>query len=323
MLAYNHAGFIREAADSVLAQTEPFGFELIIGEDGSTDATRIIAEDIARTHPDRVRLVVSGGNVGLGENFRRLIRAARAPYLAFCEADDFWTAAHKLGAQAAMLDANQEASFVYADFNRLSQIAGRRYVFRDSTRNSGLAFRSGAMFEDLLDQIGIHLSTVMCRAELAHAYIESALYDPDLHLADVPLFLYLAHHGQVLAMEETVSTYRHHAGSITQKSAASRLRVVQDHVKSVHRFEDAFGSAPARRAARKPRLDAMIADAAYAARNAEVFRAHSGAGGWRAHARFALMHVPPLHAAWIGHMRRKQAANFLAAATPEPASGPA
>ena len=39
MLAYNHEKYIAEAIDSVLMQKTDFDFDIVIGEDCSTDAT--------------------------------------------------------------------------------------------------------------------------------------------------------------------------------------------------------------------------------------------------------------------------------------------
>jgi cellulose synthase/poly-beta-1,6-N-acetylglucosamine synthase-like glycosyltransferase len=55
MAAYNAASTIADAIESVLAQTCP-AWELIVVDDGSSDATRAIAEGFAGRH-ERIRLV--------------------------------------------------------------------------------------------------------------------------------------------------------------------------------------------------------------------------------------------------------------------------
>lgn len=310
MLAYNHERFIAQAIESILAQKTAFPFELIIGEDHSRDRTREIAERFAKQRPDTVRLITSDENVGLGRNFRRIIEAARAPYMAFCEADDFWNGHDRLAKQVAALQNVPRASFIYGDFDRLGEHDGVWRVFRNSILSSHGQFRRGAIFEDLLDHIGIHLSTMVCRSDFAQKYARSPLYDDTLRLGDVPLILFLAAHGDVLAIEESLSTYRHHPTSATQSSLHSLLRIVQDHAAVVRRFERHFGSDPERRAARAALLDKAIADAAYAAGEIEVFKRHQGRLTVRSFARLALMRIPALHRAHLRRVKRLQIREF-------------
>ncbi len=56
VVTYQHAPFIAECLDGILAQQTDFPFEVIIGEDGSDDGTREICIAYADAHPDRIRL---------------------------------------------------------------------------------------------------------------------------------------------------------------------------------------------------------------------------------------------------------------------------
>src|SRR5665647_776349 len=80
MLAYNHGRYIREAIESILQQKTSFPFELIIGEDCSTDDTRKIASDYEHEYPQIVRVITSEKNVGGLENIRRIERSCRGRY---------------------------------------------------------------------------------------------------------------------------------------------------------------------------------------------------------------------------------------------------
>jgi len=84
MPAYNSAGFIRRAIDSVLAQTVPV-HELIVVDDGSTDDTATVAA----SYGDRVK-VFRQANGGPGAARNRGVRESRGDWLAFLDADDAW-----------------------------------------------------------------------------------------------------------------------------------------------------------------------------------------------------------------------------------------
>ena len=93
MLAYNHSEFIKQAIASIINQeTNGFTFEIIIGEDNSTDDTLDICKELQQKYPYLIRLIVSDGNVGMHRNFARLWIRAKGKYIAFCEGDDYWIA---------------------------------------------------------------------------------------------------------------------------------------------------------------------------------------------------------------------------------------
>src|SRR5580765_1129364 len=80
MVTYNHAGYIREAIESVLSQKTSFPFELVIGEDCSTDGTRDIVFEYQRLFAQQIHVITSERNVGGSENLRRVERASRGRY---------------------------------------------------------------------------------------------------------------------------------------------------------------------------------------------------------------------------------------------------
>ncbi|MBK6343626.1 MAG: glycosyltransferase [Flavobacteriales bacterium] len=93
---YQHAAYIKECIDAVLAQKTPFPFEYLIGEDFSTDGTREIVMRCAQENPGLIRLVTADRNVGFRANGRRTVIRSRGKYMAICEGDDLWIDPHKL-----------------------------------------------------------------------------------------------------------------------------------------------------------------------------------------------------------------------------------
>lgn len=119
IITYNHEAYLAQAVESVLAQKTDFPFEIIIYEDCSTDATREIALDYQRRHPEIVRVVYSSVNVGMGENVKRGIAATRARYAAGVDGDDFWTDPRKLQDQFNALEANPHINLSFSRGQRL------------------------------------------------------------------------------------------------------------------------------------------------------------------------------------------------------------
>jgi glycosyltransferase involved in cell wall biosynthesis len=83
---YNRAAFLREAIDSVLAQTWQ-RWELIVVDDGSTDGTRPYLATLADPRIHVLELAHDGNRARLRN---RGMTRARGEYLAFLDSDDFW-----------------------------------------------------------------------------------------------------------------------------------------------------------------------------------------------------------------------------------------
>lgn len=92
--AYNAAHFLQRSLGSVFAQTLP-PHEVIVVDDGSTDATAQIAEQLGAK-------VISRPNGGLGAARNTGIQHASGEWIALLDADDSW-APEKLARQAAVI----------------------------------------------------------------------------------------------------------------------------------------------------------------------------------------------------------------------------
>jgi glycosyltransferase involved in cell wall biosynthesis len=109
----NAERFIEEAIESVLAQSYE-RWELLLVDDGSTDASTRIARRYADAHPDRVQYFEHAAHANRGKSTSRNlgIRHARGRYLAFLDADDIFLPS-KLERQVAWLQAQPRAAMVY------------------------------------------------------------------------------------------------------------------------------------------------------------------------------------------------------------------
>ena len=101
MPVYNAESTLREAMDSILAQTLT-DFEFLIVDDGSTDGSAVLV----RSYSDpRIRLVQNERNLKLAATLNRGLDLARGEYVARMDADDV-SLPDRLARQAAFLDSH-------------------------------------------------------------------------------------------------------------------------------------------------------------------------------------------------------------------------
>lgn len=88
LTTFNHEKFIAQALDSILSQKVNFTFEIVIGEDFSTDATLNIILDYQKNYPNIIRNLTRTKNLGYTVNFDDTLQQCHGKYIAVFDGDD-------------------------------------------------------------------------------------------------------------------------------------------------------------------------------------------------------------------------------------------
>ena len=110
----NGAAFVARAIESVLAQTWP-AHEIIVVDDGSTDATAAVVAELIARHPGQVR-TLHQANAGVSAARNTGAQAASGDWLAFLDADD-WFYPDRLEAHARFIVDDPTLDFLTADYD--------------------------------------------------------------------------------------------------------------------------------------------------------------------------------------------------------------
>jgi hypothetical protein len=89
MATYNGEQYIQEQLDSIACQ-DLLPLELVVTDDGSSDATLKIVETFARSAPFEVRVFQNETRLGYADNFLKAASLCRGDLIAFCDQDDIW-----------------------------------------------------------------------------------------------------------------------------------------------------------------------------------------------------------------------------------------
>lgn len=129
MPAYNSAHMIVSSIDSV-RQQDYSHWELLITDDGSTDSTVELVQQLADIDP-RISIEVNPVNSGAGFSRNQSINRSKGKYIAFLDADDLWLP-NKLSTQVAYME-QTGALFSYTAYQKFSD-AGLGGVIMPPTR---------------------------------------------------------------------------------------------------------------------------------------------------------------------------------------------
>lgn len=208
MITYNHEKFLAEALDSVLMQKTNFPFEIVIGEDCSTDGTRAILKDYESKYPNIIKPIYQEKNVGAMRNaYEFALPQCKGKYIACLEGDDYWTDPLKLQKQIDFLESNSEFS-ACAHEVLISSPHSDVKVFSEIHKKSNPGRKT---IIDALQGIICHTSSVVFRNYL----IEFPVWHKDIPAADYTMSVLLTQKNDIFVLEDQMSLYRYNPTSIT------------------------------------------------------------------------------------------------------------
>ena len=105
VITYNQEAYIQQCLESILQQETNFEYDVVVGEDCSTDNTASIIKSLSE-FGQNIQLLKNTSNLGVLPNFIRTLKACKGKYIAFCEGDDYWIDEHKLQKQVDFLEQN-------------------------------------------------------------------------------------------------------------------------------------------------------------------------------------------------------------------------
>jgi glycosyltransferase involved in cell wall biosynthesis len=246
--AYNAAATLAETVRSVQAQTFA-DWELVIVNDGSTDDTLRIAEELAAADA-RIR-VVSQENRGSGGAYNSAVRAARADLLVMLSADDLLEPEH-LAAFDAFISENPAAAIF---------TAGGWYEYEDGTRELSRLHEAWArptecVLTDLLSACFFGIGAVY-RREVFDAV---GGFREDIYAEDYVFWLLAMAHGfRHRFLNRPLAVHRRNA----EQKSADALKMRQADLRAVSEVMDtglltSAELAAARRVVRRVRLNIAI-----------------------------------------------------------------
>jgi glycosyltransferase involved in cell wall biosynthesis len=113
MATYNGAEFLSEQLESLAQQTR-LPDELVVTDDGSSDATLDLLRDFAESAPFPVRLERNERNLGYAKNFEKAASFCSGDIVFFCDQDDVWLP-QKIARMAAAFEGNPDLMVVMCD----------------------------------------------------------------------------------------------------------------------------------------------------------------------------------------------------------------
>lgn len=112
---YNREKELKRALECVFGQKTSFGFEVIVGNDCSTDGTAGLLASFQAKYPGRMIVSALEKNSGVGTNWAKAVMQAQGEYFAFLDDDDYWTDANRMQTMVDFLETHLDVNLLFTN----------------------------------------------------------------------------------------------------------------------------------------------------------------------------------------------------------------
>ena len=216
MPAYNAEKYLREAIDSILAQTFT-DFEFIIINDGSIDSTK----EIIHSYEDsRIVYLENERNSGICVTLNKGLHAARGRYIARMDSDDI-SQPERFAKQVAYMDNHPEIGVLGTDIEVFGE-GVKPYTFKQL--HTPEECQAGLLFNSCF----AHPSVMIRKCVLRDYKLQ---YNDDFRgLEDYELWWQIGKHSKLNNLPEALLRYRHHKGQETQNISPKVKRAFENFI---------------------------------------------------------------------------------------------
>lgn len=224
IVTYNQEQWIRQTIESILAQESSYPFEVIIGDDCSTDNTSSICQEYADKY-DNVKLITHKQNQGVVGNWVACIGECTGKYLMNCAGDDYWHNPYKIQLQTDFMESNPNCVICHTDIDKL--FVKNNKLVKAYNKINHIVPPSGFIQQDVLSgREKIAAVTICYRLEELKKYCPLDTYvSMRFPREDWPTILILAAYGEVCYIPTPTATYR--VGQVSISNAVDYDKILK------------------------------------------------------------------------------------------------
>lgn len=206
LLTYNHAKFIAQSIESVVNQKTTFPFEIVIGDDHSTDGTSQIVDQYAEKYPELIKVVRGKTNGGPQPNSIRILENSQGKYMAALEGDDYWIDPLKLQKQTDFMEQNPDFAICFTN-TRVEFFENNEEPYLLNSNIEKDVFE----LKDLIAETEVWF---MGTATLFYTMSSIFPVQPWFHKTksgDIPMIMLAARYGKIKYLPDVTAAYRRHS----------------------------------------------------------------------------------------------------------------
>jgi len=215
ILTYNHKDYIENGLESILSQDYD-NFEIIIGDDASTDGTQEILKKYKVMYPDKITLLLHEKNLGITNNCNTVLSLCKGKYFVAIGGDDQMLPS-KLSIQVDYMENNQDCNMCYHNMEAFDLDTNKFLYYTHYDSSTGKRKRDNGTVKEAIKE-GVFFSPVSGMIRMKN--IPDGGYNERIPFASDYLFYVevFAKGGSIEYIDNVLGRYGRGKNNITIKS---------------------------------------------------------------------------------------------------------
>lgn len=207
VITYNQEQFLPQTLDSILHQEHNYKYEIVIGDDCSSDNTREIIRQYVNSYPDIIRPIFNEKNLGVIENYFNVLKNCTGKYIMECAGDDWWFK-NKVKTQINYMEYHNDIAMCYGNI---------KPWYQDKQKFGKITGGSKETFDDLMLGNTIPAVTVCFRRQNALDYLSSEVkpLEKSWLMEDIPMWLFFSYNYKIKYINKVFAYYRMQSESLS------------------------------------------------------------------------------------------------------------
>lgn len=211
VITYNQEEYIAQTLDSILNQEHDYRYEIVIGEDCSTDNTKKIIEEYVSQYPEIIKPLYNNPNKGVINNYFNVINHCQGKYIMECAGDDYWLPG-KVKTQIAYMENHPDVGMCYSD---VRELLNREW--------KSITSKGFVDFDDLILENCIPALSVCLRRTLLEEYRKVIKpQGKNWLMEDYPIWLWFSIYSNIQYLPFELGVYRIQENSLSHSIAIEK-----------------------------------------------------------------------------------------------------
>lgn len=233
LLTFNNENHIDSTLQSILKQKVDFDFEIVVGDDCSTDNTFNIIKSHSLNHPNLFNIKQNASQLGLLANFKATLDRCKGNYVFDLAGDDMLKHDHSLqrlvnafrdGGDLGFVDSGYDT--FYEKENRTKHFSNRKLL------NSSKARYKVQLILGKFTPIGICFNR-----KLLYQFVDFNTYlKMKLKVDDYPIMVDMASNTNFATIKESLHVYRVHDRSFSHQKRFERHYSQKNHIRELFNY---------------------------------------------------------------------------------------
>ncbi|WP_339916985.1 glycosyltransferase family 2 protein [Yeosuana marina] len=233
LITFNNEKHIEETLQSILKQKVDFNYEIVVGDDCSTDDTLKIINQYADEFPDLIYVEKNNEQLGILENFKITLDRCKGDYVFDIAGDDIFKSEYAFQKMVDVLKNNSSLGFVDSGFDKLYEESNRRIIFSNKK-----ALKSSKDLYKKMVQLGLIAPIGICfRRKHLYQFVDFETYlKQKITIDDYPILVDLVMNTDFAFINESLHIYRVHDNSYSHKKSFENHVLLKNQMKNLFEY---------------------------------------------------------------------------------------